>query len=190
MPPNESDPASTHKVALAEFEAALARAQTEQSVLDQILVERLAAADSGNAELDHAIALALGWTVHDDQDATPRSLREEGKFWKFWIDPSDGRAENNPPNYTTNLDAKLPWERIVSVQEVQLADHVGYRAFHRVPAGTLFDAAVFGNHAEARARRIAALKGAPMDLAKFNAALRAANDALYSALYSQRGPAS
>ena len=62
--------------------------------------------DAG-AALDAEIALALGWTVEDDVDATPRSLREEGRFWQYWTDPEGHGNGAAPPRWTTSVDQAI-----------------------------------------------------------------------------------
>lgn len=71
------------------------------------LIEKLELADRGSSELDEDVARHFGWTSEPDMDATPRSLREEGKYWLYWTD-SEGYGNGNAPyQFTLSLDAVL-----------------------------------------------------------------------------------
>jgi hypothetical protein len=71
------------------------------------LIARLECANKGGRVLDRDVALALGWTSEPDEDSTPRSLRDEGKFWHYWTTPEGYGAGWEVPAFTTSLDSAL-----------------------------------------------------------------------------------
>lgn len=75
------------------------------------LLDRLRAAtaprDLLKTGINADIALALGWRAEDDPEATPRALRDQGEFLRYWTSPEGTSNGWAPLAYTHSLDAAL-----------------------------------------------------------------------------------
>ena len=139
-----------------------AKVQSIEAMTD--LIARLEAAPAGSRELDGHIALAAGWLVEFTE------TKESNVHWGFWKWTEPGlyglsvdteyhgqefEVAPHVPHFSTSIDAKLPWEDIVTVMKIPggfVAEHVEN---HQCFSGEA--------HTEPLARRIAALKAREHD---------------------------
>ena len=115
------------------------------------LIARLEAATEGSRKLSDAVLLETGWTKDQITVGNVRYVHYKDR-----------------PDYTTSLDAALPWERIVEVKFHESPDgDAQWTALH-VPVGQPFAGSNIVvsrgyGQTEALARRIAALKARKHD---------------------------